>query len=65
MRKLINTLQTVTLVSLLMYGIAGTILTCSGSYLGTDHKTILVWFLVIFPVLVVLICALLIKNHDI
>lgn len=58
-----NPLGIIALFIVLVYGIAGMVFGTAAKYLEHDHKTIIVWFLVLFPVFVLSIFAWLVTKH--
>ncbi len=53
----------IALFIVLVYGIAGLVLGSSGNSLENSHKTILVWFLVLFPLVVLATFSWLVTKH--
>lgn len=58
-----NPLGIIVLFIVLVYGIAGLVLGVSAKSLGADDKTVLIWFLAIFPFAVLFTFAWLVANH--
>lgn len=58
-----NPLGIIALFIVLVYGIAGLVLGVSGESLQESHKTVLVWFLAIFPFSVLCAFTWLVSNH--
>jgi hypothetical protein len=58
-----NPLGIIALFIVLVYGIAGIVFGTSAQYLESNQKTIIVWFLVLFPVLVLGVFAWLVTKH--
>jgi hypothetical protein len=58
-----NPLGIIALFIVLVYGIAGLVLGTAKDSLTADHKTILIWFLVVFPVVVLILFAWLVSKH--
>lgn len=58
-----NPLGIIALFIVLLYGIAGLVLTASASSLVTAERMPLIWFLVIFPFLVLFVFAWLVSQH--
>ena len=58
-----NPLGIIALFIVLVYGIAGVVFGTSAQYLETSQKNIVVYFLVLFPVLVLAVFVLLVTRH--
>ncbi|CAD5253298.1 MULTISPECIES: hypothetical protein [Halomonadaceae] len=58
-----NPLGIIALFIVLLYGIAGLVLSTSANFLVTEERMPLIWFLVIFPFLVLLVFAWLVSHH--
>lgn len=58
-----NPLGIIALFIVLVYGIAGTVLSTSSEFLSDDQRAIFVWFLVLFPVVVFIGFLWLVSKH--
>lgn len=58
-----NPLGIIALFIVLLYGIAGFVLGTSVGTLASDERKILIWFLVIFPFIVLIVFAWLVSQH--
>jgi hypothetical protein len=58
-----NPLGIIALFIVLLYGIAGLVLNSSASTLQPQERLPLIWFLAIFPVIVLVVFAWLVSNH--
>ena len=58
-----NPLGIIALFIVLVYGIAGTVLSTSSEFLGEGQREIFVWFLVLFPVVVFIGFLWLVSKH--
>ena len=58
-----NPLGIIALFIVLVYGIAGAVLSTSSEFLGEEQRSIFVWFLVLFPVAVFLGFLWLVSKH--
>jgi hypothetical protein len=58
-----NPLGIIALFIVLVYGIAALVFGLSSQHLEAAHKTLLIWFLIIFPVIVLSVFAWLVSKH--
>lgn len=58
-----NPLGIIALFIVLVYGIAGLVLSVAAKSLSADQKTIMIWFLAAFPFAVLFVFAWLVANH--